>query len=109
MHQLEGGEADEHDGQTGCHGELEGLQHPVGVPGTVVEGHDGDDGVVDAEQRHEEEGLELEIDAEDAGGGLGEALEDLVDAEIHAQAFRDIADCSVCAVCYFFELLVVSC
>ena len=89
--ELEHGEADQHDGES-CHGgELQGLHHALGIPGTVVEGHDGDDGVVDAEQRHEEEGLELEIDAEDAGGGLGEALEDLVDAEVHdgADAHHD--------------------
>ena len=89
--ELEDGEAGQHDGKTCDGGGLDGLEHTLRIPGTVVEGHDGDDGVVDAEQGHEEEGLELEVDAEDAGGGLGEALEDLVDTEVHdgADAHHD--------------------
>ena len=88
---LEDGQTRQHDAKTGEGGDLHGLHHAAGIPGTIVEGYDGDDGVVDAEERHEEEGLELEIDAEDAGGGLGEALEDLIDAEVHdgADAHHD--------------------
>ena len=62
------------------------MGDPLGLPGTVVISDDGNGGVVDAEQGHEEEALELEVDAEHAGGGFGKALENLVHTEVHHRA-----------------------
>ena len=52
----------------------------------VVIGDNGHHAVVQAEDRHEDEALELEIGAEHGGGGGGEDEEDLVHAEGHHRA-----------------------
>ncbi len=79
--ELEHGQAQKHNAHGGGAGVFQALQQAVGLPRTIVVGHDGDGGVVDAEQGHEEEALQLKVHAEDAGGGFGEALQNLVHAE----------------------------
>ena len=81
--ELEHQQTRRHDTQRRGAGDFQRLGDPLGLAGTVVIGDDGNGGVVQAKQRHEEEALELEVNAEHAGGRLGEALQDLVDAEIH--------------------------
>lgn len=82
-HQLEGGQAQNHEAEGGGTGNFQSFCHPLRLPCSVVKSNDGDGGIVDAEQGHEEEALELVVDAEHASGGLLEALENLVHAEIH--------------------------
>ena len=85
-HDLEHRHAHQHKGQGAEAGDLQGLGDPLRLSRTVVVGHDGDGGVIHSEQRHKEEALELEVNAEHIHRDLtvlGKALEDLVDAHIH--------------------------
>ena len=66
--------------------QFQGLDNSLGFPGTIVIGNNGNGGIVDAKQRHKEEALELEIDAEDAGGGFGKALQNLIHTKVHDRA-----------------------
>ena len=80
---LEQDETDEHDAD-GIHGGiLDGLKDTVLVPRAVVVGDDGDHAVVDAEDGHEDEALELEIRAEDGGRSGCERHQDAVETEDH--------------------------
>ena len=68
---------------------LDGFHHPQPVLGPVVIGHDGHHAVVQAEHRHKDEAVELEVNAEGRGcrllgGVIGN--EDLVHAEGHHRA-----------------------
>lgn len=68
---------------------LDGLHHPQPVLGPVVIGHDGHHAVVQAEHRHEDEAVELEVNAEGRGRRLLGGVvrdEDLVHAEGHHRA-----------------------
>ena len=75
-----------HDGDGRRHRQAEGPLHPVHPSRAVVVADDGHHGVVQAEDRHEDEALQLEVGPEDGGGRLGEADEDLVHAEGHHRA-----------------------
>ena len=88
---LESGQTHQHKAESGGTGDFQGEGHPFRLSGAVVKGDDGNGGVVDAEQGHEEEALQLIVDAEHAGGGFLEALENLVHAEVHhgADAVHD--------------------
>ena len=82
---MEGQLAADHEGQGATEGNLQGPHDTLGLPCAVVVGDDGDGRVVQAEQGHEEEALELEVDAEDAGSSLAHGLEaqqDLVHGEV---------------------------
>ena len=52
----------------------------------VVIGNDRHHTVIQTEHRHEDEALQLEIDAEDGGRRRGEGNEDLVESEVHHRA-----------------------
>ena len=84
--ELEGQQTGQHDSYRSSHTELDGLDDPVRTACPVVVGHDGHHAVIQAEYRHEDEGLELEIDAKHRGGGGGEGDQDLVHAEHHHRA-----------------------
>ena len=75
-----------HDDDGRRHRQAEGPLHPVHPSRAVVVADDGHHGVVQAEDRHEDEALQLEVGPEDGGGRLGEADEDLVHAEGHHRA-----------------------
>ena len=62
-HQLEHRKAQKHTAHSSAHRQLQGVSNALFLPGAVVEGHDGNGGIVQAEQRHEEEALQLEVDA----------------------------------------------
>ena len=81
--QLEHQQARSHQKQRYGAGQLQRSLDPLRLTGAVVIGDDGDRGIVDAEERHKEEALELEVNAEYTGAGLSEALKNLVHAEIH--------------------------
>ena len=78
--QVHGQCADEHDHDSDGEGELQGFIDPVFSPRAVVVGKNGDQAVVEAEYRHEEKALELEVNAEDGGGRRGEGGKDHVHA-----------------------------
>ena len=84
--ELHQGKAHQHDGHGKGDGQPDGLAHPVGAAGAVVIGDDGHHGVVQAEHRHENEALQLEINPEHRHGGGGEAVEDAVHAIGHQRA-----------------------
>ena len=84
--ELEYQQTRRHDTQRRGAGDFQRFCDPLGLAGAIVVGDDGNGGVVQAEQGHEEEALELEIHTEHAGRRLGEALQNLVDAEIHHRA-----------------------
>lgn len=68
---------------------LDGLHHPQPVLGPVVIRHDGHQAVVQAEHRHKDEAVELEVNAEGRGCRLPGGVignEDLVHAEGHHRA-----------------------
>ena len=90
-HQLKQRKAHGHDAHGHADGQLDGLLHPVGLFGPEVVGDDGHHAVVQAENGHEDEALELEIRAEHGGGGGREGDDDAVDAEDHhgADALHD--------------------
>ena len=78
--------ARDHKAQSGGGGHFQRFGDPLRLPGAVVKGHNGNGGVIQAEQGHEEETLELVVDGEHAGGGLAHAFkthEDLVHGEVH--------------------------
>ena len=80
---LEGCRSHGHDADGGDDGQLDGLFQPVRLSGAEVVGHDGDHAVVQAEDGHEDEALELEIGPEHGGCGGGEAQQDAVEEEDH--------------------------
>ena len=53
---------------------------PCFVPGTVIVSHDGHQAVVHAEDRHKDEALQLEINAQDRHSRLGKGDEDGIEA-----------------------------
>ena len=75
--------AAEHDHNGNAEGELQGLVDPVFAPRAVVVGEDGDQSVVKTEDRHEEEALEFEVNAEHCCRRCGESGEDHVHAVSH--------------------------
>ena len=83
----------EHHDAAGVQGAaLDGGHHAAAVLSAVVVGHDGDHAVVQAENGHEDKGVQLEIDAEGGGcrlvgGVVGD--EDLVHQERHHRADGD--------------------
>ena len=83
---LEQAEADEHDALCVAHGQLDGLFDAVGITGAVVVADDGHHAVVHAEDGHEDEALELEVDAEDGDRRGREGHQDLVHEEGHHAA-----------------------
>ena len=84
--ELENQASHSHDGHGGADGQLDGPLHPGQAGGAVVIADDGHHAVVQAEHRHEDEALKLEVCAEHGGGRLGEGEEDLVHAEHHGGA-----------------------
>ena len=82
-HEDEG--ADEHNDAGPDQGNLDAAVNPFFDLRTVVVSDDGDDTIGQAEDRHEDEGLELEVDGHDVQGGvaLGKAGENGVHADIH--------------------------
>ncbi len=82
-HEDEG--ADEHDDAGPDQGNLDAAVNPFFDLRTVIVSQDGDDTIGQAEDRHEDEGLELEVDGHDVQGGvaLGKAGENGVHADIH--------------------------
>ena len=68
---------------------LDGLDHAAALLGAVVVSNDGYDAVIQAEHRHKDEAVELEVDAEGGGGGFPGGVvgdEDLVHEEGHHRA-----------------------
>ena len=84
--QVKGRTAHTHNHCGGGGGELEGLFHPVQPGSAAVIGDDGHHAVVQTENGHEDEALELEVGPEDGGGRVGKADENLVHAEGHDRA-----------------------
>ena len=84
--ELEERAADAHDadGREDC--QADGLAHAVEFLRAVVVRHDGHHRVVEAEARHEDEALELEVSTEHRGRRLGERDENFVHAEHHHRA-----------------------
>ena len=83
---LEHRQPQNHQCQTADAGEFQCPQNPLRLSCAVVVGNDGNGRVVDTEQRHKEEALQLEVDAEHTGCRLRKALQNLVHAKIHHRA-----------------------
>lgn len=83
---LEDEQPHQHDAHCVADAEPDGLHDPGGLPRAVVIGHDGHHPVVQSEDGHEDEGLELEVHAKDGGGRLGEGDQDLVHPKDHHRA-----------------------
>lgn len=83
---LEQEHAHQHEAHGVADAQLDGLDDPGFLPCTVVVGDDGHQGVVHAEDGHEEKGLQFEIRAEDRHGGGGEIDQDQVHAKGHDAA-----------------------
>ena len=64
-------------------GEMDDPSDAAALPGAVVEADNGDEGVVQAVDRHEEEGLKLEIGPQNEHAGGGEQWEDQIHAQVH--------------------------
>ena len=75
--------AHQHDANRHTEGELERLVDAVFSPCAVVIGQNRNQSVVETEDRHEEEALQLEIDAEDCGRSCREYGQDHVHAVGH--------------------------
>ena len=73
----------EHDHNGDAEGEFQGFVDSLFLLGAVVVGQDGDQSVVEAEDRHEEEALQLEVDAEDSCSSRGEGGQDHIHAVGH--------------------------
>ena len=73
----------EHDHNGDAEGEFQGFVDSLFLSGAVVVGQDGDQSVVETEDRHEEEALQLEVDAEDRCSSRGEGCQDHVHAVGH--------------------------
>ena len=89
--ELYDGRAHGHDTDGIDRAETHGLHDAVGAARAVVERDDGHHAVVQAKDRHEDEALELEIDAEYGSGRLADLTEgeqDLVDAIGHERTDR---------------------
>ena len=84
--------AAEHDRDGQAEGELQGLIDPVFPPGAVVVSQNGDQAVVEPEDRHKEETLELEIYTEDGSRCRGESGKDHVHAVGHDGSDRHHQD-----------------
>ena len=69
------GKSCQHKAHCGEHRQLEGFGDALLFPRAEVEGHDGNGGIVQAEQRHKEEALQLEVSAEHTHGGHLDGLE----------------------------------
>ena len=89
-HRLEHRQTYQHKAQCTGAGNFQGFGDALRLPCAVVEGDNGNGGIVQAEQRHKEEALELEIDAEHVHGDLAvlraELVKHLVDANVHHRA-----------------------
>ena len=82
-HQLEGECAAEHDADRECDGKLQCFVDALLLPSTEVVGENRDESVVEAEDRHEEKALQLEVHTEYSGCRRGESGEDQVHAVGH--------------------------
>ena len=80
--QQENGSADEHDRHRIFFRQADGLLDPFFLVGTVVIGDDRNHSVVQAENRHEDETLELEVDTENSGRSRCETDQDIVQAQV---------------------------
>ena len=72
-----------HNGNGNDHRQADGLFHAIHTSCAVVVGNNGHHTVVQAENGHKDEALQLEIGAEHRRGRLGEADEDLVHRKGH--------------------------
>lgn len=72
------GPAQQHDGDSGDGGGADGLMDAAAVAGTVIVGDDGNNGIIEAEERHKEKAVELEVDAVDRRRGGAERQQDLI-------------------------------
>ena len=84
--QLENRQPHRHNRQRIAHAETDGANHPFPAPRAVIVGNDGHHAVVEPKDRHENEALHLEIDAENRRGGRGKADEDPVHSIGHDRA-----------------------
>lgn len=75
-----------HDGHGKDDADAHRVFEPLCFPRAVVVGHDGHHAVVEAEDRHKDEALYLNVDAQYGRGGGGKGDEDLVHAEGHHRA-----------------------
>ena len=82
-HDLENRKAHQHDAHGDGHAQLDGGDDPFPLLCAVVVGDDGDHAVVQAEDRHEDEALELEVHAQHGDGRGGKHQQDLVEQEGH--------------------------
>ena len=80
---LEDRQSEEHDDHGDQDAELDGLDDPFPVPGSVIEGDHGDHTVVQPEYRHEYEALQFKIYAEYRRRGRREHQKDSVHAKGH--------------------------
>ena len=76
----------EHDHNGHREGELQGFVNSVFAPRAVVVGENGNQAVVEAEDRHEEETLKFEVYAEDCRSRCGKGSEDHIHAIGHDRA-----------------------
>ena len=67
--EQEGRRAHGHDDHGQLDGDADGVVDALAKAGAVVVAHDSDHAVAQAKDRHEDEGLELEVDDQDADGG----------------------------------------
>ena len=81
--ELKERQANEHQTDRGNDGQADGFLYALGLSRAVVVGDDRDHAVIEAEDRHEDKALELEVDAEDGRRCGGKDDEDLVEAEVH--------------------------
>ena len=84
--ELEDAEARQHDALGVAHRQLDGLFHAVRAAGAVVVADDGHHAVVQAENGHEHEALQLEVDAEHRHRRGREGHQDQIHAEGHQAA-----------------------
>ena len=83
---LEDPQAKGHNGRGVDHRQLHRLGHPLGFLGPVVIGHNGHQAIVQAEDRHEDEALKLEVHPQHRRSRGGKGDEDLVHTEDHYRA-----------------------
>ena len=81
--ELKERQANEHQADRGNDGQADGFLHALGLSRAVVVGDDRDHAVIEAEDRHEDKALELEIDAEDGRRRGRKDDEDLVKTKVH--------------------------
>lgn len=84
-HDPEKSDSDEHQAHSKGSGQADGLADAQPVLGAVVVGDDRNHGIVQTEDRHEDNAVDLEVDAEDGGScrGLKVADQDHIHTEGH--------------------------